>query len=324
MSQPLVSIIIPTFNRAHLIGETLDSVLAQTYQNWECIIVDDGSSDNTDEVVGTYTAKDPRFKYYHRPDTHKPGGNGARNYGFEMSSGAYVNWFDSDDLMLEDFLKISVENFQTLEIDFILFDYKVFNSKTGKVFIDQKNKSENLLEDYITFKINFGTWAIVWNKNFVSDTKFNEKLTKAQDLDFNFRILTSREYNYVSTNKTGLLVRGHDNSIVQDYKKNKLNSIASELYARKKVLRYILNKSNSLDVKLKCFQLYTEPLMKLFKKRKHLLILKELFSLILFYNKNFYKNILWFIQTSFYLFLNLLFKNREYRFKQSFLKYNYS
>jgi glycosyltransferase involved in cell wall biosynthesis len=91
---PLVSIIIPTYNRAHLIGETLDSVLAQTYQNWECIVVDDGSSDNTDKVVGKYVQKDSRFKYYHRPDEHLPGGNGARNYGFKMSKGEYVNWFD--------------------------------------------------------------------------------------------------------------------------------------------------------------------------------------------------------------------------------------
>src|SRR5690606_8186561 len=95
---PLVSIIIPTYNRAHLIGETLDSVLAQTYTNWECIIVDDGSSDHTDEVVGAYVQKDARFKYFHRPDTHLPGGNGARNYGFLQSKGEYVNWLDSDDL----------------------------------------------------------------------------------------------------------------------------------------------------------------------------------------------------------------------------------
>jgi glycosyltransferase involved in cell wall biosynthesis len=83
-NQPLVSVIIPTYNRAHLIGETLDSVLAQTYTNWECIIVDDGSSDNTDEFVGKYVKKDSRFKYYHRPEEHLPGGNGARNYGFKI------------------------------------------------------------------------------------------------------------------------------------------------------------------------------------------------------------------------------------------------
>ncbi len=76
--QPLVSIIIPTYNRAHLIGETLDSVLAQTYTNWECIVVDDGSTDATDELMAKYCAKDARIRYYHRPDLHLSGGNGAR------------------------------------------------------------------------------------------------------------------------------------------------------------------------------------------------------------------------------------------------------
>src|SRR5690554_5799485 len=96
---PLVSIIIPTFNRAHLIGETLDSVLAQTYHNWECIVVDDGSTDNTDEVMAEYIAKDARFQYHHRPAVKSKGANACRNYGFEKSKGAYIQWFDSDDLM---------------------------------------------------------------------------------------------------------------------------------------------------------------------------------------------------------------------------------
>src|SRR5690606_31488967 len=99
MLEPLVSIIIPTYNRAHLIGETLDSVLAQTYKNWECIVVDDGSTDGTDALLASYCKKDARFQYHHRPKEHLPGGNGARNYGFMLSKGEYIQWFDSDDVM---------------------------------------------------------------------------------------------------------------------------------------------------------------------------------------------------------------------------------
>jgi glycosyltransferase involved in cell wall biosynthesis len=113
-NQPLVSIIIPTYNRAHLIGETLDSVLSQTYHNWECIIVDDGSKDNTVEVVGEYVKKDSRFKYFHRPDEHLSGGNGDRNYGIIKSEGDFINFLDSDDylhpLTLEDKLKFAKDN----------------------------------------------------------------------------------------------------------------------------------------------------------------------------------------------------------------------
>jgi glycosyltransferase involved in cell wall biosynthesis len=118
--QPLVSIIIPTYNRAHLIGETLDSLVAQTYLNWECIIVDDGSSDNTDEVIGEHVNKDSRFKYYHRPEVHLPGGNGARNYGFKMSKGEYVNWFSSDDLMVAEKLEVKVKAMLENEVDFMV------------------------------------------------------------------------------------------------------------------------------------------------------------------------------------------------------------
>ena len=64
MHTPLVSIIIPAYNRAHLIGETLDSVLAQTYINWECIVIDDGSNDNTSELLAEYCKKDNRFQYH--------------------------------------------------------------------------------------------------------------------------------------------------------------------------------------------------------------------------------------------------------------------
>ncbi len=86
MQTPLVSIIIiiiiPTYNRAHLIGETLDSILAQTYTNWECIVVDDGSTDETDSLLAAYCAKDKRFQYQHRLSDRPKGANACRNYRF--------------------------------------------------------------------------------------------------------------------------------------------------------------------------------------------------------------------------------------------------
>ena len=109
MKSSLVSIIIPVFNRAKLLPETLDSVLRQTYSEWECILVDDGSNDNTIEVIEQYVKKDNRFKLYIRPDGYLPGGNGARNYGFDVSNGAFVHWFDSDDIMKEKFLSKKIE-----------------------------------------------------------------------------------------------------------------------------------------------------------------------------------------------------------------------
>lgn len=113
--QPLVSIIIPTYNRAHLIGETLDSVLAQTYKNWECIVVDDGSKDATDELLEFYCKIDSRIKYYHRPTSRLKGANTCRNYGFELSKGKYIQWLDSDDLLSDNKINSQIAdlNFKT-------------------------------------------------------------------------------------------------------------------------------------------------------------------------------------------------------------------
>ena len=95
----MISVVIPTYNRAHLIGETLDSIMAQTYPDWECIIIDDHSTDSTDDIINTYLFKDPRFSYYKKPKQLPKGPSASRNYGLTKASGDYINWFDSDDLM---------------------------------------------------------------------------------------------------------------------------------------------------------------------------------------------------------------------------------
>ena len=95
----LVSIIIPTYNRCELLTETLNSVISQNYDNWEAIVVDDGSTDQTRELIESYCAKDSRIKFFERPKNLIKGGNACRNYGFYQSKGAYVMWLDDDDLL---------------------------------------------------------------------------------------------------------------------------------------------------------------------------------------------------------------------------------
>ncbi|WP_439475776.1 glycosyltransferase family 2 protein [Algoriphagus formosus] len=99
MPFPLVSILIPNFNKAAYLAETLDSVLAQTYNHWECIVVDDHSSDASWEILETYEKRDLRIKIYKRPEERIKGGSVARNYAFEMSKGDYIQWLDSDDVI---------------------------------------------------------------------------------------------------------------------------------------------------------------------------------------------------------------------------------
>ncbi|WP_341936699.1 glycosyltransferase family 2 protein [Marinimicrobium sp. C2-29] len=94
-TNPLVSVIMPTYNNAELIGETIDSVRAQTYQNLEIIVVDDGSTDNTEEVIKELMQTDTRVHYKKIANSYSPT---ARNIGFKMAHGDYVASIDSDDL----------------------------------------------------------------------------------------------------------------------------------------------------------------------------------------------------------------------------------
>lgn len=108
MNKPLVSIIVPCYKQAEYLAETLDSVLAQTYQNWECIMVNDGSPDNTEEVATRYVAMDERFKYYWKENG---GVAKARNYGIMHSYGEFVLPLDADDLIEPTYVEKAVDWF---------------------------------------------------------------------------------------------------------------------------------------------------------------------------------------------------------------------
>jgi len=178
-NSPLVSIIIPVLNRADLIGKTLDSVIAQTYQNWECIAVDDGSTDHTKTVIQGYVKKDARFVLVERPKVHQPGGNGARNYGFEISKGDYIQWFDSDDLMQPDFLTEKINSFKKNSDHQSVVSR--FTSFSDKKILDEQLKFrelyEHMYENTITGRLHINTPGIIYRRKFLEEVaeKFDDQ-----------------------------------------------------------------------------------------------------------------------------------------------------
>ncbi|MCG9973028.1 glycosyltransferase family 2 protein [Christiangramia crocea] len=123
----LVSIIVPTFNRSKYLEKTLKSVKNQSLQNWECIIVDDGSTDNTAAVVEKISGEDQRFQYYIRSKDFAKGACGARNYGFVKSRGKYIQWLDDDDLLSENKLELQVQKLEEADLkQFTTCDWDVY------------------------------------------------------------------------------------------------------------------------------------------------------------------------------------------------------
>jgi glycosyltransferase involved in cell wall biosynthesis len=104
--KPVVSIIVPCYNYAEYLPDALDSILAQTYTDWECIIINDGSRDNTEEAALNYCERDKRFKYFYKENG---GHSSARNFGIRHSSGKYILPLDADDKICKELLEKSVE-----------------------------------------------------------------------------------------------------------------------------------------------------------------------------------------------------------------------
>ena len=109
--KPLISVTLPTYNRAYILPKAIDSVRAQTYTNWELIIVDDGSTDNTEEIINTYRRADPRIRYA-KHETNK-GLAASRNTGVRESRGSYIANLDSDDEWLPQKLEKELAVFRT-------------------------------------------------------------------------------------------------------------------------------------------------------------------------------------------------------------------
>ena len=109
-SSPIFSIVIPTYNRAHLIASTIESVLEQNFRDFEVLIIDDGSNDNTEDVVNKF--KNESIRYYKKENAER---GAARNFGATRAKGQYINFFDSDDLMYPHHLIAAYNLIQSLE-----------------------------------------------------------------------------------------------------------------------------------------------------------------------------------------------------------------
>ena len=112
----LISVIIPVYNAERFVAQTLDSVLEQTYENWEAILVNDGSTDNSLDILQKYAQKDARFKII---DKKNGGVSAARNDGLKKAAGEYITFLDADDLWYPQFLEFMLQALQTLNPDVV-------------------------------------------------------------------------------------------------------------------------------------------------------------------------------------------------------------
>lgn len=188
LKEPLVSVIIPIYNRAHLIRRTLDSVLKQSYRNLEIIIVDDASTDNTEEVIKTIA--DPRIRYIRHPTNS--GGGTARNTGVKEATGKYVTFLDSDDQWLPDKIKLQIGAMENCDHSEKMVSYTQFTSENiyQVSILPKRGKLETeTIADYLF--VNGGeilTSTLMLPITLALATPFRSDLKKHQDVDLCLRL----------------------------------------------------------------------------------------------------------------------------------------
>ncbi len=311
--QSLVSIIIPTYNRAHLIGGTLDSARAQTYQNWECIIVDDGSNDYTDEMMEFYCERDSRIQYHHRPKERLKGANACRNYGFEISRGRYINWFDSDDLMVPEFIERKVSYLQNFPIDYVISKTINFQDPEPSTVLDKNeyfyrfDKHEINHFNYLTQNINWLTYDFMCKNEIVAGIRFNEILNSAQERNF-FSKLTCKNINAMVINEYLTLRRVHPYSIQSGL------AVNPHLKIKESFLFFYLTWGDlkMMDCKSSLPYLFTEAVKKTLVSKIPIKFLIQLEFEFLKQRK--YTSALWF----FYYQVSKFFFNRGHYFREKF------
>ena len=230
MSDISISVLMPVYNSEKFLEETVQAVINQSYTNWELILVDDGSTDNSKKLCDELRKKENRIKFIDKKNT---GVSDTRNVALKNAKGQYVVFVDSDDLIHKDYLKLLVNSMNKYNTDLSVCNFierKISN--TGKVedinieFCPKEVMEMAEMKDYIMDFGNSGLLNPLWNKIYknqiIKDNNitFDEKVETGEDFIFNLQYF--RKVKKISFIKDSLYyyIRRNNNSITYKYIEN--------------------------------------------------------------------------------------------------------
>ncbi len=209
MKKILVSIIIPIYNAEKYLKDLFDSINKQTYKNYEVILINDGSTDNSEQKCLEFLNNNNRVKYYKKENT---GVSDTRNFGIKKSLGDYICFIDADDILEKDYLLDFVTTLPDSNTNLICCDYSKFNSYKD---IQQQNESVKIIKEFSEkdkYEILYSNYCgYLWNKFFSrkiiveNNLKFDTSISMMEDLLFIFKYLeyinriiciNKKNYNY--------------------------------------------------------------------------------------------------------------------------------
>ncbi len=195
MNSVIVTIVIPTYNRANVLPRAVNSVLAQTFQDFEIIIVDDCSKDNTVDVVRGFS--DPRIKFIQHEQNK--GGNATRNTGIKAAIGEFIAFLDSDDEWLPKKLEKQLPLFRNANVGLVYCGQKCFNEHTGQIFDFLHHKRGNVFYDMLTGNEVGSLSAVIVRSECIRKIDgMDEQLKSCQDWDLYIRLSKICQFDFVN------------------------------------------------------------------------------------------------------------------------------
>ncbi len=214
--QPFFSVIIPTYNRASFLPRTLQSVLAQTYPHFEILVVDDGSTDNTEAVMQEWIGE--KVQYHKKANAERAA---ARNYGTKHSRGDYITFLDSDDLLYPNYLQNAVESLAHYQNPpFLHLGYEV----TDK-YLNAKVRINTLLSDDISMFVKgnpLSCMGVFLRRDVAQEFLFNEDRQLSGSEDWELWIRIAAHVGIKTDNRIGAALIDHDSRSVQHFSREKL------------------------------------------------------------------------------------------------------
>lgn len=268
MSKLLVSIIVPCFNQGQYLGETLQSVLDQTYSNWECLIVNDGSNDNTEEIAKKWCALDSRFSYYNKENG---GLSSARNFGISKASGIYILPLDSDDKIECTYLQKAIKAFkEDNELKLVYCRVSYFGAKEIEWVLDPYSFNELLINNMIFCSAVFKKEDFIKIKGYSENLKFgledwdlwirllnpNGKVFKIPEILFFYRkhygtSMSDKFNNLENHNYTMNIIFDNNREIYNGYFENPIKTAWKCVRYQKKIAKIEKSKFYNFELKVK-------------------------------------------------------------------------
>ncbi len=193
---PEVSVIIPCFNNQSSIKKTIDSLRNQSYNDFECILIDDHSMDGTYEMVNEYISIDHRFQC-HRRTRRLKGANSCRNEGLSLSVSPYIIFLDADDILLSHCLKTRLQAFTKHNNLQALFFNSWINYRSRATIICFNSYSRDPKKSFLSGIYPWHTTGGIWKRSYLLESfPWDESLMRLQDVDFHIHLLPKHHFDY--------------------------------------------------------------------------------------------------------------------------------